>query len=102
MNRAKEKAVNSAMDLDSLNNLCCHRSVTGLRFMLRIYSPEDRIPVAGVRDTCLRIRAAKRWTQGQLAKHARVPRKAIERIEQQAVQTVDKSVAERIAKLEAA
>lgn len=64
--------------------------------MLRIYSPEDRVPVAEVRETVLRVRAARRLTQGQLAKKLRVNRKMIERIEQSAVETVDKDFVKKL------
>lgn len=63
---------------------------------MRIYAPEGRVPVERVRKVCLMVREEHRWTQGQLALKLGVQRKVIERIEQRAVQTVAKGVADNL------
>lgn len=61
--------------------------------MLRIYSPDDRVPVSEVRDTILEVRRQRKLTQGQLAQRLGVSRKIVERIEQNSVQTVNAEIA---------
>lgn len=70
--------------------------------MLRIYSPEDRVPVKEVRELVLRIRKARQLTQGQLANRLDISRKLIERIEQLAVGTVEGSIARKLQEFERA
>lgn len=68
--------------------------------MLRIVPLRDRIPVSAVRTNLLRIRDKLQLTQGDVALRLHVSRKTIERIEQSAVDTVDRELANKIAALE--
>lgn len=62
--------------------------------MLRIYSPQDRVPIDDVRKLCLEIRERKKWSQEQLARHLGVSKRRIEDIEQRVNRTVDKEFAD--------
>lgn len=64
--------------------------------MLRIYSPQDRVPAEQVRVTILRVRQNRKLTQGMLAQKLGVGRKIIERIEQGEVQTVNADLARKV------